>query len=93
MNEDFVKRVRTAAIAGWWTLLIAAIFLTIQWPIYLWTMHAKPACMLSYWGAGATWPMIQTVWLWSIAIFKLSVWIMAAVVVWLTLWARGLKRG
>jgi hypothetical protein len=30
MDEEFAKRVRAAAIAGWWTLLIASVFLAVQ---------------------------------------------------------------
>ncbi len=36
MNDVFQKRVRAAAVAGWWTLLIAVIFLAIQWIAYQW---------------------------------------------------------
>ena len=27
----FAERVRSAAVAGWWTLLIGSLFLTLQW--------------------------------------------------------------
>jgi hypothetical protein len=29
MNDIFEKRVRAAAVAGWWTLLIAVAFITL----------------------------------------------------------------
>lgn len=32
-------------------------------------------------------------WLWMFAALKLAVWILALPVVWLTLWARGLRKG
>ena len=35
MNEAFEKKVRAAAVAGWWVVLIAVGFLTLQWLIYL----------------------------------------------------------
>ena len=31
MNDAFEKKVRAAAVAGWWTLLIAVLFVTLQW--------------------------------------------------------------
>jgi hypothetical protein len=30
MNDVFEKRVRAAAAAGWWTLLVAVLFITLQ---------------------------------------------------------------
>ena len=35
MDEIFTKKVRAAAVAGWWTLLIAFGILLIQWLAYL----------------------------------------------------------
>ncbi len=31
MNDVFEKRVRAAAVAGWWLMLIVIGFLLIQW--------------------------------------------------------------
>lgn len=93
MNGEFAKRVRSAAIAGWWTLLIAAIFLLVNWSAYLAIMGCKPAWMLKFWGGNdIQWTTIQTIWLWFTAAFKMSVWIAAMVVVWLSLWARRLRK-
>ena len=91
MNDDFPKSVRSAAIAGWWTLLIATIFLAGQWAAYLVITGSKPGWMLGFWGGGdIQWSTIQTIWLWMTAVFKLIVWVAAMVVTWLTLWARRL---
>lgn len=46
MNDIFEKRVRAAAIAGWWTVLIAVGFITLIWAIYLVVMWARPAWFL-----------------------------------------------
>ena len=35
MDENIYKKIRAAAIAGWWTLLIAYCILLIQWFAYL----------------------------------------------------------
>lgn len=92
MNDVFEKRVRAAAVAGWWTLLIAIAFLNFLWIVYLLVMSAHPAWLLSWCGPNITWSFLQTVWFWAIAILKVCVWLLALVVLWLTLWARQLKK-
>ena len=91
MNDVFQKRVKAAAVAGWWTLLVAAIFLTIQWIAYLFIMNARPDWVREMWGPNLDWAFVQTIWFWMTAIFKLCVWVMALIVIWLTLWARQLR--
>ena len=92
MNDAFEKRVRAAAVAGWWTLLVAVVFLTLQWFAYLAIMSAKPAWLLTLWGPDVSWSFVQNVWFWGTAIFKLFLWLLALVVLWLTLWARQLRK-
>ena len=92
MNDAFEMKVRAAAIAGWWTLLIAAIFLTIQWIVYLLLMSTQPAWLPSLWGPGVDWGTIQRLWFWLLALLKLSLGLLALPVLWLTLWARQLRR-
>lgn len=92
MNE-FTRQVRSAAVAGWWTLLIATIFMAVQWLAYLIVMNAQPGWLISFWGGGKLqWSDIQTVWLWMAAVFKLCIWVVALVVIWLSFWARRLRR-
>jgi hypothetical protein len=92
MNDVFEKRVRAAAIAVWWTLLVDVGFIVILWLLYLLVMSARPAFVLSLWGPGTTWPFVQTVWFWAIAILKFFIWLLALVALWLTLWARQLRK-
>ncbi len=92
MNNVFEKRVRAAAVAGWWVLLVAAGFLVLQWIIYLVVMSARPAWLLSLWGPDVSWSFVQNVWFWAAAIFKLCLWLLALVVLWLTLWAWQLRK-
>lgn len=92
MNDIFEKRVRAAAVAGWWTLLVAVIFLLIQWIAYLLIMNARPAWLQSMWGPDISWAYIQNLWFWMAAIFKLCIWVMAMLIIWLTLWARQLRK-
>ena len=92
MNDIFEKRIRAAAVAGWWTLLIAVAFIVLQWVIYLGVMAARPSWLLAMWGPGVDWAFVQNVWFWAIAVLKFAVWLMALPVIWLTLWARQMRK-
>jgi hypothetical protein len=92
MNDVFQMRVRAAAVAGWWTLLIGVAFLSAQWLAYLAVMSHRPAWLLCLWGPDVSWSLIQSVWFWATAILKLCLWLLALLVIWLTLWARQLRK-
>ena len=92
MNDDFQKTVRAAAIAGWWTLLVAVLFIWLQWLAYLFLMNARPEWIKPLWGPDISWSFVQTVWFWFTTIFKLCVSVLVLLVVWLTLWARQLRK-
>jgi hypothetical protein len=79
-------------VAGWWTVLIACGFLTLVWLAYLCLMSSRPAWLLGLWGPDIHWSDVQYISLWAIAAFKLVLWLLALVVVWLTLWAWQLKK-
>ena len=93
MNEAFERKVRAAAVAGWWVVLIAVAFLTLLWLLYLAVMSTHPAWLLTMWGPGVDWPFVQNVWLWAMAAFEFCVWLMVLAVLWLTLWARQWQQG
>ena len=92
MDEIFIKKVRAAAVAGWWTVLIAYCILLIQWFAYLLIMTRQPEQMLCLCGGGITWPEIRATWLWAMVAYKLIVGIMIFASIWLTLWARQLTK-
>ena len=50
MNNTFEEKVRAAAVAGWWTILIAVAFIVLQWLVYLTVIHTRPSWFLSMWG-------------------------------------------
>jgi hypothetical protein len=92
MNDAFEKKVRAAAVAGWWVLLIAYALLLVTWIAYLGLVSARPAWLLMMWGQDVTWDFLQTVSLWYMGVFKLSIWLLFLVVLWLTMWARQLRK-
>jgi hypothetical protein len=92
MGDIFEKRVRSAAIAAWWAILIGVIFFTLQWVAYLIVMSMHPKLLLILWGPETTWPFVQTVWFFGSAVFKLFLGMLALVALWLTLWARQLRK-
>lgn len=91
MNNDFAQRVRAAAVAGWWTLLLGLVFLTVGWFAYLALVSARPAWLIGLWGPDTTWLMVQTISLWFFGAMKFILWLMLLAATWLTLWARQLR--
>lgn len=91
MDEALFKKVRAAAVAGWWTLLVAIGFGLIQAGGIWMLLHFRPSWVPKMWG-GTSWETIQTVVVWMVAVYKLLVWAMFLVVVWLTIWSARLKR-
>ena len=93
MNDSLSQRVRAAAVAAWWTILIGALWMTGAWLAYLAILSARPGWVLTLWGGGElTWPKVQTLMLWFFATFKLILFVAVLLAIWLTLWARALKR-
>lgn len=93
MGSDFERKVQAAAVAGWWTVLVAGAVLLLQWVAYLIVMSSRPAWVPSFWGADATWPEMQHLWLLATGVFKILVLVLALLCLWLTLWARRLRKG
>jgi len=92
MNDPFERKVHAAAIAGWWVLLIAAAFLLLQTILYHLIMSTRPAWFLALCGPDISWSFVQNLWLWVMSIFKMCLWLLALVAIWLTLWARQLPK-
>jgi hypothetical protein len=92
MNDPFEKKVRAAAVAGWWVVLVGYLLLTLTWAVYLALMSARPAWMRAMWGQDISWDFMQVVSLWFLGAFKLFLWLLFLIVLWLTLWARQLRK-
>jgi hypothetical protein len=91
VNDLFERRVRAAAVAGWWTLLAAILFLTAVWFVFLSLMSGPPGWIESLWG-GISRDQIFPVGLWLVGVFKLILWLWAMLALWLTLWAWQLRK-
>jgi hypothetical protein len=92
MNDSFDKKVKAAAVAAWWVVLIGYALLTLTWGVYLILVIAQPAWMRAMWGQDVSWDFMQTVSLWFLSVFKLFLWFLFLAALWLTLWARQLRR-
>ncbi len=92
MNNEFVQRVKAAAVAGWWTLLMAFAFLLRAWFIFRTLLATRPEWLLALCGPDVSWANINTMGLWLLTIFKLCIYLLALVVVWLSLWTSQLRK-
>ncbi len=92
MDDAFRNKVHAASVAAWWTFLIAAVFFVVQWLAYLGVMATQPAWVVGFWGPGATWESIRIGWFQALVLLKLSLWPLALGALWLTLWARQLRK-
>jgi hypothetical protein len=92
VNTSFENRVWAAASAGWWAILCATPVHILSWLAYLAMTSARPAWFLSLWGQEVTWDYVQHVWIWALIILKMCVWLLVLLVLWLTLWARQLRK-
>ena len=60
MIDPFEKKVRAAAVAGWWVILIGYALLLVTWVVYLAIMSARPGWLLTMWGQGdVSWSLVQ----------------------------------
>jgi hypothetical protein len=91
VNDQFERRVRAAAVAGWWTLLVAIVFLALVWFVFLGLMSDPPAWVESLWG-GMSRDQLFPIGVWLVGIWKLFLWSWAMITLWLTLWARQLRK-
>jgi hypothetical protein len=66
--------------------------LLVTWVAYLVVMSSRPEFALSVWGSGASWPEVQHLWLLGTGFLKIFVFVLALLCLWLTLWARQLRK-
>ncbi len=88
MSEELRQIIHSAAVAGWWTVLLGAIWLTVAWLIWMGILKAKPSWLITLWGGNLEWKQVQQIMLTFMAVFKLILFVCILICIWLTLWAR-----
>lgn len=91
MEETLHKRVKAAAGAAWWTVLIFAVGLTVSWFAALCLIHTRPA-FATWLMAGQSWETLSVIYVWMFGVLKLIVLTALMLAVWLSLWACRLRR-
>lgn len=92
MDNIQSTKIRTAASAAWWTLLLATLLISAIWLIYVWMVNQRAAWMQGLWAPGMTWETVGPYALWGVTVFKVFLWMLLTAAIWLSLWARGLKK-
>jgi hypothetical protein len=92
MNDNFERKVHSAAVAGWRTVLVAAAVVVLQWVAYHVVMSSRLALVLSLWGS-ESWSEVQHLWLLGTVVLKILLFVLALLCLWLTLWASQLRKG
>ena len=87
MPENFAHIVRAAAVAGWWTVLIGAGWLTLVWLIWMRILRTRPAWLISLWGGNLEWKEVQRLMITFLAVAKLILLVCVLLCIWLSLWA------
>jgi hypothetical protein len=64
----------------------------VQWVAYLCFMSWRPGWAHWLWGPGITWEYLAHVWWVGTAVLKVTLVILAIPCLWLTLWARQLRK-
>jgi len=59
--SEFEKKVRAAAVATWWTVLVGYALVTLTWLVYMALVTARPEWLLTLWGHAVTWDFMQTI--------------------------------
>lgn len=86
------KCAKAAAVATWWTLLIAVAFVTLQWEALQWMLRARPAWVQTVWGGELNWDTVRVASVWLIGVFKLATWLVFLLAVWLSVLSRRLRK-
>lgn len=88
MNAELREIICSAAVAGWWTVLIGAGWLTISWLIWGVILRTKPGWLQRLWGVDMDWKEIQSIMITFMAVAKLILFVALLITIWLSLWAR-----
>ena len=85
MSKELADIICRAAVAGWWTVAIGVIWLTITWLIWRKIFSSKPDWLQKLWGVDMDWKEIQSLMIKFMAIGKMILFICMLLSLWLTL--------
>ena len=88
MTEEFEEVVRSAAVAGWWTVLIGAVWVTVAWLVWRAVIKSKPAWLMKLWGFDMSWDEVQKVMFYAMAVMKMILFVGILICIWLSLWVQ-----
>ncbi len=91
-NDLFQRRVARAAGAMWWTVLIAVIWVVLAWLSTLWIFNARAEWVARLW-YGIDWDTFRSIVISVIMTIRIILFVMILAAIWLSLWARGLRKG
>ncbi|MCE5277921.1 MAG: hypothetical protein ABFD92_00720 [Planctomycetaceae bacterium] len=92
-HDILTGRVKAAAGAAWWTLLIMVILLTLSWLGVLFITSHRPEWASQLWGGGKIdWDQVHVMYLWFFGAMKMILWIVFILAVWLSIWGCKLRR-
>ncbi len=92
MTRTFTQRVQTAASAGWCTIIIAVIWLSLTWIGNLAMQYYQPGWIQTLWGGNITWDKINWVVIMFTAVVKVILFTLVMITIWLTIWGRKLGK-
>ena len=93
MADELVKKVRAAAGAAWYTLLIGVLWLNVAYFLWLAILTCRPEWLRTLWGGGdLTWNDMQIITLWFFGAFKVILFAILLAAIWLSLWCRRLRK-
>ena len=92
MSDVFTTRVRTAASAGWTTLLLFWALMAAGGAVTLLLMHYEPAWMLKLIGGNMTWAELSRIYVYFFSVIKIVLLVMLMATVFLTFWGKRLAK-
>ena len=92
MSDTFQRRLKAAAGAAWWTVLIWWAVLMVSWLASLAIMHIRPGWVLTMLGDGMTWAELQRMYIWFIGGFKILGMMAALFAAFLSIWHHRLRK-
>lgn len=89
----FEIRLRCAVAAGWWTVLIGAVWLTLSWLIWQWILVC-PGCanVVEWLWGGIKMADVKPLLFAFFGVFKLILFACVLVSIFLTIWLRKLRK-